>query len=212
MVGIGAITAHHFGSQILDYRETIQNTEIEETRHTNMMEKLETLEQKADIIIQNQESQDKALTILKKCEESVSNVRASLDVGNIDSATIHSNVVQNCIDKVFDIYNNSSNNFNMNFNLKAYYDYLDSLSLLQESSLLHILIYIIILITLINLMTTLFANELIKYFELENKHRYIKQILMLRSKFQRYYFILNFSILYIIIITMLILDLIVFLH
>ena len=211
-LGLGAVTAHHYGSKWLDHRETIENNEIEEMRHLTIKEKLDTVIENQDTIIKNQDNHDLAVNILNKCKEKVWNMSSSLEAGKLDDAKAHSKAVEDCIDKVFDIFTKSSNNFKMNFNLNAYYDYLDSLSLFEESTLLHIIIYIIILLTLINLMTTLFANELIKYFDLENKHRYIKKILILRSKFQRYYFILNFSILYIIIIGALILDLVVFLY
>lgn len=211
MFGVGAVGAHHYGSKFLDYKETIETNNIDEMRYTNITEQLEKLHQKTDTLIQNQSAHDQALNTLNKCKESVFNMQSSLEAGKLDEAKAHSDIVKDCIDKVFDIYSNSSNNFQINFNLNALYDYLDSLTLFEESALLHIIFSIIIFLTLIDLMTTLFANELIKYFDLENKHPYLKKFLMLRYKFQRYYFILNFSLLYVIIIVGIGLDLLVFL-
>ena len=211
MFGVTAVAAHHYGSKFLDYKETIETNNIDEMRYTNITEQLEKLHQKTDTLIQNQSAHDQALNTLNKCKESVFNMQSSLEAGKLDEAKAHSDIVKNCIDKAFDIYTNSTNNFQMNFILNALYDYLDSLTLFEESALLHIIFSIIIFLTLIDLMTTLFANELIKYFDLENKHPYLKKFLMLRYKFQRYYFILNFSLLYVIIIVGIGLDLLVFL-
>ena len=48
-------------------------------------------------------------------------------------------------------------------NIFNIYDYLDSLTLLEESSLLHIFIFSIILLILTG---TLLSNEIIKYFNI----------------------------------------------
>ena len=40
-VGVIAIAGHHFGSKLLDHKETIRNNEIDETRHTNLIEKID---------------------------------------------------------------------------------------------------------------------------------------------------------------------------
>jgi hypothetical protein len=91
--------------------------------------------------------------------------------------------------------NNNNNKFNFSLNLDSFYAYLDSLTLLEESALLHIFIFIFILLTLFNLISILFVNEIIKYFKLEDKHPYLNKVLTLRLKFQKYYLILNFIIL-----------------
>ena len=66
----------------------------------------------------------KTINILKKCEKDVSNVKSTLEYGNLDNATIYSNAVKDCINKVFELFNNLSNNFRINFTL--YYYYLNS--------------------------------------------------------------------------------------
>ena len=210
MFGVGAVGAHHYGSKFLDYKETIETNNIDEMRYTNITEQLEKLHQKTDTLIQNQSAHDQALNTLNKCKESVFNMQSSLEAGKLDEAKAHSDIVKNCIDKAFDIYTNSTNNFQMNFNLNALYDYLDSLTLFEESALVNILILSSIFLTLISLMSSLFANELINYFDLENKHPYLKKFFMIRYQFQRYYFILNFILLYLFIIVGLALNLLVF--
>ena len=99
---------------------------------------------------------------------------------------------------------------NSNFNLDYIYSYLDSLSLLQESALLHICIFITILLTLTNIFATLFANEIINYFDLENKYPSISGFLKLRAKFQKYYLIWNLIILLVLILGAIAINILVF--
>ena len=104
------------------------------------------------------------------------------------------------------------NNFigNSNFNFENFTTYLDSLSLLQESALLHILLFIIILLTLINIFAALFANEILKYFDLENKYPSISGFLKLRAKFQKYYLTWNILFLLILILAAILLNIFIF--
>ena len=80
-------------------------------------------------------------------------------------------------------------------NIFNIYDYLDSLTLLEESSLLHIFMFSIILLILTG---TLLSNEIIKYFNIEDKYPSISTFLKIRSKYQRYYLIWNVFSLFII--------------
>lgn len=70
---------------------------------------------------------------------------------------------------------------------KILYDYLDTLSLLQESAILHILIFLLLILIVINILSALFGNEIIKYFNIENKFPSLSIFFKLRSKFQQYY-------------------------
>lgn len=97
-----------------------------------------------------------------------------------------------------------------NFNLESLSAYLDSLSLLQESALLHICILITILIVLINIFAALFANEILNYFDLENKYPSISGFLKLRAKLQKYYLTWNILLLLIIILATICIDILVF--
>ena len=97
-----------------------------------------------------------------------------------------------------------------NFNLDYFTSYLDSLSLLQEAALLHILLFIIIIITLINIFASLFANELLNYFDLEKKFPSISGFLKLRAKFQKYYLSWNIFFLLILIIAAIFLNIFIF--
>ena len=77
------------------------------------------------------------------------------------------------------------------------YNYLDSLSLLQESVVLNILIFTAILLTIFSIIGIYLSNEIIKYFDLENKYPSLHTFLKIRSKLQRYYLIWNTVILFV---------------
>ena len=76
-------------------------------------------------------------------------------------------------------------------NIFNIYDYLDSLTLLEESALIHLLIFTILLSCIITIISVFFGNELIKYFNLEEKYPRLGIFLRLRTKFQWYYLIFN---------------------
>lgn len=97
-----------------------------------------------------------------------------------------------------------------NFNLDSLYAYLDSLSLLQESALIHVLLFIIIFLTLINIFAALFANEIINYFDLENKYPSISGFLKLRAKFQKFYLTWNILFLLFLILAAILLNIFIF--
>ena len=80
-------------------------------------------------------------------------------------------------------------------NIFNIYDYLDSLTLIEESSLMLIFMFSIILLILTG---TLLSNEIIKYFNIEDKYPSISTFLKIRSKYQRYYLIWNVFSLFII--------------
>ena len=83
------------------------------------------------------------------------------------------------------------------------------MTLLQESALLHIIIYIYILATVFNILGIFFGNEVIKYFELENKYPKLHIFFKLRAKFQKYYLMWNVFYMFFICFIGIILDLLV---
>lgn len=102
------------------------------------------------------------------------------------------------------------NNFISDFNIQTFYNYLDSLTLFEEASLLNILIYIILLCSIINIIAIFFGNEIIRYLNLENKFPKLSFFFKLRAKFQRYYFLWNSLIIVFVCIFGICLNLLVF--
>ena len=96
--------------------------------------------------------------------------------------------------------------------LNAIYEYLDSLSLLKESSLLHLVFFSLILLTLFSIIGILLSNEIIKYFKIEDKYPSISTFLKIRSKYQKYYLLWNVFTLFVICIMGIGINLLVFIN
>ena len=94
--------------------------------------------------------------------------------------------------------------------LQGLYDYLDTLTLLEESALIHICIFMLILSCLVSIISILFGNEIIKFFKLEERFPRLELFFKLRTKFQRYYLIWNIFIIVFVCLLAIFLNLLVF--
>ena len=130
--------------------------------------------------------------------------------------------LQNSIDKVHEAIkslpsSNSNNNnklnfdFNFDFNIDSYYNYLDTLTLSEELALIHILCAILYLFIAFEFVSIFFGNELINYFDLENKYPKLKTFFKLRATYQRYYLIWCLLKLFLLCFILIIFNLIIFL-
>lgn len=77
-------------------------------------------------------------------------------------------------------------------------EYLDSLTLFEESAFIHILVFIILLLTIFNILLVFFGNEIIKYFDIENRFPSLSFYIKVRAKFQRYYLLWNIFTMFVI--------------
>ena len=93
---------------------------------------------------------------------------------------------QDEIQKFLEDWNNSGKNFLPDISFKDLYQYLDTLTLSQESALLQIIIFILLLLIVSNILAALFGNEIIKYFDLEKKYPKLNILFSYRAKFQKY--------------------------
>ena len=87
-------------------------------------------------------------------------------------------------------------NFIWDFDLNKFYSYLDTLSLHQEGALFNILVLLTMLVTLFSVLGIFFGNEIIKYFDLENKFPRLSTFFKVRTKLQRYYLMWNLFLLF----------------
>jgi len=94
---------------------------------------------------------------------------------------------------------NGSNKLVSDFNLERFYEYLNSLSLLELSALYHIIVLVVIATLSFNVLSAVLGNEIIKYFKLEEKLPKLAAFLRLRLKFQKYYLTLSFSLMFLLI-------------
>ena len=116
----------------------------------------------------------------------------------IDNAN-KGNIIQ---DKLKQINPNiGGNNFNINSTFDNIYSYinefskfLDTLTIEQKFSLLHILGAISILLSLYSILGVFYSNFFIEYFKLEQKYPKIAVFFKLRRKFQQFYLLINISI------------------
>ena len=98
-----------------------------------------------------------------------------------------------------DIISGKSGGISYIFNIyNDFIKYLDSLTLLQESALLHMLMFTYIICTLFTIIGVFFGNELIYYLDLENKNRYLSSFLKIRARLQRYYLIWTIFMLFVV--------------
>ena len=110
-----------------------------------------------------------------------------------------------------DIISGKSGGISYIFNFyNDFIKYLDSLTLLQESALLHMLMFTYIICTLFTIIGVFFGNELINYLDLENKNRYLSSFLKIRARLQRYYLIWTIFMLFVVCLVGLFLNLLAF--
>jgi hypothetical protein len=204
--GVSVILAHHYGSKVLDYKNTKAAEIASEEQHLDLKESIKTINDKVDVLINRAPAaQEKAKGIIDRLKQAIDDLgwrlRTQADkhitdpsmANNQELAQQKAVAVKKCFKELSNAINETGQNFR--FNLNSFYDFLDTLSLLEESALFHLFILSFILLTIINIVITLFSNEIIAYFNIENKHPYLKKILNLRAKFQRYYLIWNFILL-----------------
>ena len=89
-------------------------------------------------------------------------------------------------------------------------NYLDSLTLIQEGGLFHIMIFSTILVIIFDILGIFFGNEIIKYFNIENKFPSLSNFFKLRAELQRYYLMWNITILFVLSIGALGINILVF--
>lgn len=112
---------------------------------------------------------------------------------NLDLSYNHYSEAYN---KISELMDKTKNNF-VSLDLSSFYDYLNSLTVLQETALFHSLVFIAIIGIVFNIASVFFGNEFIKYFNLETKFPKLAIFFKLRSKYQKYYLIFNFSLMFI---------------
>ena len=117
--------------------------------------------------------------------------------------------ISQAIKNLLDYMDKGSNKLLSNINLEGFYSYLNSLSLVEISALFHIFVLSVILLLLLNVLTVVLGNEIINFFKIEEKFPKLIGVLRLRMKFQKYYLILNFSLIFILAMASILIDLLV---
>lgn len=198
-------TSQHIAGQILNAPKEAENAadqKIRDQKMDNMYELIRSLKDQVETMQKRFEHKNVEDTTIVSSEDSEV-IRTSLDViktttESLKNAEIGDEVLDNkvsqiteAVEKLSHILSKGNDKFISDFSLQAYYDFLDTLSLLEESALLHILIFIFLLLCLFSIFSVFFGNEIIKYFKLEERYPKLELFFKLRTKFQRYYLMWN---------------------
>ena len=214
------VAAHHscmYGGKLLNKPE--DNAEALAQKYRD--ERLERINENVQILVDNGKKIPEGATISEENRASLDeNIQGIIDAKsdilfNPDSnKEIQGSIIDECINKIKEIIDiidkGNRNKFISDFSLDDFYKFLDSLTLLEESAFLHILTFVFILLTVFSIISTLFSNELISYFNLETKYPRLGVFFRLRAKYQRYYLIWNFLTLIFICIMGIVINLLVF--
>ena len=181
----------------------------------NISEQVSNLEGKMDELNENQrksmdsnkEFMDKADTVLDNAKDLDSTAKVITENGanaeNVAELSNKTNKLAESILELKDWFSSSFGNGNNlhipdYFPLDKFIQFLDSLTLLQESAVVHILSFIVIIFCLFSIIGIFVGNELIKYFDLESKFPSLSTYFKIRAKFQKYFLFWNtFIILFI---------------
>ena len=113
----------------------------------------------------------------------------------------------------------SSDNINKfidDFDIKSViqdiHDYLDTLTQIEELSLFNTLAFGVLILNIYSILGVFFGNELIKYFDLENKFPKLAFYFKLRTKLQKYYLLWDISIMFLICILGIALNVLTFIN
>lgn len=109
-------------------------------------------------------------------------------VNKTDVSAVEKKELTNLTDNLNNILDGiDKSGINLPFEWNDLSNYLNNLSLLDESAILHILLFLILLLTALNILAIMFGNDIVKYLNLENKYPSLSNLLKLRNKLQRYY-------------------------
>ena len=126
----------------------------------------------------------------------------------MDEMDISSNKMVEDKQAIMEIYSkykgSGSNNFTDSISqlILEYQDFLNSLTLVQLLTILNILIGFLILNCLFTLIAVFYGESLINYFNLDQKFPRLTKFIMLRKKFNQFYFFVNCIVIIIAIISM----------
>lgn len=196
-----------------------ENMEIMQNKLNSIIKNNETLSNNVEKLIDKHVPESQLLEVNKMLDfgaKQCNNVKEILDKGpdnlnlefyqkayraavRCESATREaSESVRKLIDSLNDS-NKLISDFNFNFTGKSFYEYLNSLSLIEVSALYHIIVLLLITILSFNVLSAVLGNEIIKYFKLEENFPKLAGLLKLRLKFQKYYLTLSFSLIFLLI-------------
>ena len=236
---LAGVVGHHYVSKILDYKKEMAESKEAELKAIAEQQNMEFIHNRLDNIQQTNQSMVENITKLAdkhvpECQLSVINTK--LEFGANHCKTVKEILDKGPENMTLDFYRawyracdacekanrdaheavkalvdslNGKSNLVSNFNLDSFYEYLNSLGLLELSALYHLIVLTLICFTSFNILSAVLGNEIIKYFNLEERYPKIGLFFRLRLKFQRYYLILSFSLIFILCIASILINILV---
>ena len=191
LIGVGL---HHYGGarSVLDRKEVKLESENQAVRD----EMLTKISEGVEKLVKKTEELDNSINIPINDVENIKNVLNGMkEASEVKDGSGLENGLK-VLNQIIDGWYKGNNyipdsSFFTWLNGVDIIKYLDSLSLLQESSFIHLCMFIYILCCVYTLISVFFGNEIIKYFNLEEKYPKLSIFFKLRMKFQRYYLIWN---------------------
>lgn len=208
---VSTLVAQHWASKILSYKDVQKEAAAQALRDTHLPPAGREMRNELKILGQRLLEQGKKLEALeeKKVQESDASIIAeNLKIGEehikeaqelLNSGDTSDPIIQAAMSKLSEgriSYDQAMDKVNEIIgpdkflpDLTSLYEYLDSLSLLQESAFFHIIVLTVILTCILNITSVFFGNEIISYFKLEEKYPKLAFFFKVRNQFQRYYLI-----------------------
>ena len=221
----GGVLAHHYGSQFLDRAQSkyaeeqaietlarIDNLErASQTIHAlavNTNQKIsefsskyeENTADKITVTEAQKESMSTSINNYKSTYEEIEKIEKSKDLNesSLDNLKNLQSSAKEYIDNISNTWDEiikSKGSKLLDDTYQNFTQYLDTLSLFQEASLLNIIILFILFLTGLQILLIFFGNELINYFKLEKRFPSLAWYIKLRTSLQRYYLMWNIFIL-----------------
>lgn len=223
IVFLAGVGVHHYSGRALDYKNNQQEM-LEQAARDHKIDNIETMVKSLHETASNvkkspvqsgstldAESVKANLEGIKDCCSNMSNVSGS-DYMSTEAQTKlaeYSNRIDSYVEEIRKLIENSGNT-NFNSWLTQYYDFLNSLSLHQESAFINILLFLLLMLTILNILAIFFGNEIIKYFNLESKFPSLASFFKLRTKFQKYYLLWNIFIFFVVCFIGIFINIIIF--
>lgn len=236
---LGGVVGHHYISKVLEYKNEMAASKEADLKAIADQQNIDVLHNKLDSLQQSNQSMVEniaKLTDKHVSEAQLSAINSKLEFGtnhcktvkeildkgpesmNLEFYKVAYRAADACEKANRDAHEavkalvdslNGKSNLVSNFNLDSFYGYLNSLGLLELSALYHLIVLILICVITLNILSAVLGNEIIKYFNLEEKYSKLAVFLRLRLKFQRYYLILSFSLIYFICIASILINILV---
>lgn len=190
------------------------NTMLDEARiHFNILKECsESYGNRPNGVSVSKEKMLQSLSTIKDKTSSIMEKISELGTQNWDNSSAYDECKEALvnIDNLLEMIKNDDQINKFSFDLSQFYGYLDSLTILQEASLLHIIMFFVLIFTAINILSVLFGNEIIRYFNLVERLPRLALFFKLRITFQRYYLMWNVFILFALCLSGICIDILLF--